>query len=74
MRCYKCMKLGHMMENYPPLKTKLDKYKHKKAMYKTWDEIKRSDSGEDSDNEEALICSMAFEKIENEANEIEVEE
>lgn len=35
VRCYKCRKLGHLITNYPLLKTKLYRFKSKKAMCTT---------------------------------------
>lgn len=57
------------MANRPFLNTKLDRFKVEKVLCGTWHEIKGSNSGDDPDNEEDVICFMAFAKNENEDNE-----
>lgn len=37
-------------------------------MYATWDEIERSELGEDFDNEEAMVYLWPFEENDNEVN------
>lgn len=50
------------MANYSLLKHKLGRFKSKKAMYVTWDELEGSESAEDFDNEEAMLCFHGFEE------------
>lgn len=47
MKCYRCKKLGHIMENFPLLKNKLYKYKRKKAVGATRDDLEDNEFGED---------------------------
>lgn len=63
-----------MMVNYHLLNTGPNKFKQKKTMCATWDELGESESEEDSEKEEAKLCFMAVEVTEQEENESEIEE
>lgn len=63
MECYKHCPLG---------KSKPDQFKRKKAMYATWDKLEESESKEDPENEDAMLCFMAMEESIAEGNETEV--
>lgn len=45
------------------MKNQGDKYKSKKAMCASWGETECSESEQDFDDEEAMLCFMAIEKI-----------
>lgn len=58
----KCIKLFHVMVNSPLLETKSNNFKQKKATCTTSDELGGSDSEEDTENEEAMLCFMLLKK------------
>lgn len=60
-----------MMENCHIRKSKPNRFKRKKAMWATWDEIEGSESEEDSDNEDAMMY-MAIGEDNNEGDKNEV--
>lgn len=72
MKCYNCRKPGHMMANCLLLKSKPGICERKKAMSATCDELEGSESEEDSDNQEAVMCFIATKETINEGNETEV--
>lgn len=51
-----------MIENCPLLKSKINRFKRKKAICATWENLKGSESEEDSINQDALICLTAMEE------------
>lgn len=63
------------MDNFLLVKSKPERFKHKKAMCATWDETCGSEPEEDSDYEEAVLCFMAFQENddESEVNNVENE-
>lgn len=49
-----------MAVNSPLLKHKPDSLQRKKSLCATWDRMEGSESEEDLDNEEAMLCVMAI--------------